>query len=152
MKFFICNQETGNNKILLEKSAWTGKSSLYINGKAMKKMVRNSFSFYDSEGKEKKVQLKGNEIFGIEMLMDGRSITILRKLNVFEIILSLIPVVLIFFGGAIGGACAAVGIMIIATFCRKMDNIIVKIIFSLGIYGLITFACLLLVELYFKII
>lgn len=79
MKFVVCNKETCNNEIMVEKSVWTGRTSLYINGKPMNKIGKNLFSYNDSEGKEKKVAFKGSEILGIELYMDGRTITILRK-------------------------------------------------------------------------
>ncbi|HHX80094.1 MAG TPA: hypothetical protein GX692_03410 [Acholeplasmataceae bacterium] len=159
MKFVVCNKETCNNEIMVEKSVWTGRTSLYINGKPMNKIGKNLFSYNDSEGKEKKVAFKGSEILGIELYMDGRTITILRKLNTFEIVLVFIPLILIIggasggvIGGVIAGVCAAIGMTITASFCRKIDNIILKLLFILGIYGIITLVYFLIAGLILEII
>lgn len=135
MKFYLNNEQTDNMDILLERSIWTGKTTLKVNGRELQRIKRNIFSYKDKDGNEMDARVKGNEIIGFELFLGDRQITILRKLNIFELILVFIPIALIILGGgAIGGACAALGMIAIATFCRNIKNIFGKIAFALLVY------------------
>lgn len=147
MKFSVRNKETNFNGIVIDKSVWSGKSIIYINGQLAKNIGRNTFTYNDSEGNHMDMTLKGNELTGLKLIINDRVVTIIRKLNILEMVLSLIPLALVVIGGAIGGACGGAGVVIIASTCRKFKNIFIKILFSLGVYVIIAATWFLLREL-----
>lgn len=87
----------------------------------------------ENYGEEVEFTLKGNEILGMQLYFNNRSITILRKLNAFEIVLSVLPLALAVIGGLIGGICAVAGMEVIISFCRKFENVFTKLLFSIAV-------------------
>ena len=92
----------------------------------------------ENYGEEVEFTLKGNEILGMQLYFNNRSITILRKLNAFEIVLSVLPLALAVIGGLIGGICAVAGMEVIISFCRKFENVFTKLLFSIAVYLIFT--------------
>lgn len=152
MKFSVCSEETNNKMVLLERSIWTGKSNLYIDNVKLKNVKRNKFVYRDSGNNQIEVTLKGNEITGFEFTMNNKTIALLRKLNVFEMFLTFIPIALVVVGGAIGGLCAALGMIIIAINCRNFKNNILKLVFAIGIYGAITAVWIVLHDIFLSLL
>ena len=120
------------------RNIWTGRMTLSINSKPMEKIKRNVFAFYDDKGKRTEVVVKGNELIGIQLIMTFEEITVLRKLNALEMILSIIPLFLIFVGGAVGGLFGALGAFTNAMLCRNIKNVFLKIVFALCITIIVT--------------
>ena len=74
----------------------------------------------------------------MQLYFNDRSITILRKLNAFEIVLSVLPLALAVIGGLIGGICAVAGMVVIISFCRKFENVFTKLLLSIAVYLIVT--------------
>lgn len=138
MKYTVSNELTNNKELEFERSVWTGRTALKLNGRPFTKIGKNLFNISIDEEKSLDVFVKGNEITGLELQMKGKTVTLLRKLNIFEIILTFIPIYLVFIGGAIGGACCGLAIATNALLVRKVNNIFVKILLTLGIAALAT--------------
>lgn len=138
MKYSVCCEETNNKMIIIERSVWTGKSNLYVNNTKLTSIGKNVFLHRENDDTEVEYILKGNEFSGIVLYINNQPITVLRKLNALELILTLIPIVLLGIGGAIGGALAGLGMVVIALSVRKFDKVITKILFSIVIYLIIS--------------
>lgn len=82
MKYKVCCEEINNKEVIIERGVWTGKTSLYINNKKLKGISKNKFAYKEDEDKEVEFIIKGNEFSGIELYVNNRPITILRRLNV----------------------------------------------------------------------
>jgi hypothetical protein len=128
----------GESTIDFSRNIWTGRTMISIDGKPMEKIKRNVFVFTDSEGKRTEVVIKGNELTGIQMSMPYETITVLRKLNALEIILTVIPFFLVFIGGAIGGVLGALAAFTNAMLCRSIKNVLIKIVFALFVTAIAT--------------
>lgn len=136
MIYIVCNEKTNYNEIILERSFF--KSNLYINYEKAISLEKNRFLYKENDGEEVEFTLKGNKILGMQLYFNDRSITILRKLNAFEIVLSVLPLALAVIGGLIGGICAVVGMEVIISFCRKFENVFTKLLFSIAVYLIFT--------------
>ena len=107
--------------ISYEENIWTGKKSLAVNGKYLKKGRKNVFTLEDGEN-TLYVTLKGNALTGVTATIQGQDIVILPKLSGLDYILCILPFALIMIwgnsqalcsivpvvGGAIGGAIGAI--------------------------------------------
>jgi len=67
---------------------------------------------------------------------DTETYVLVRSLTVVEFLLSFLPCILVFFGGAIGGAIGALAGIITSTVVRKINNVFLKILASVGIASL----------------
>lgn len=63
-----------------------------------------------------------------KILIDDKPFEILKPLNNLELVLCYIPLLLIFAGGAIGGACGGLASFINVKIARKIENNVLKII------------------------
>jgi hypothetical protein len=136
MIYRVCNEETNNKEIVLERTA--SKTNLYVDNKKAISLGKNRFLHKENDGEEVEFTLKGNEILGMQLYFNDRSITILRKLNAFEIVLSVLPLALAVIGGLIGGICGGLGMVVIISFCRKFENVFTKLLLSIAVYLIVT--------------
>lgn len=114
-------------KIEYEESFWTGKKIIRINDEKLVPLGKKKFQYQD-----KQYFLKGNYLTGVTLEGLDEDIVIIRKLNVLEWILVILPLVLVALGGAIGGLLGALAAILIASFVRKTKNVFVKILICLG--------------------
>lgn len=116
--------------ITLDENIWTGKKTLAINGKFLRKAKRNIYILGEGESAIP-VTLKGSTLTGATLKIRDEEIMILPKPTVLESILSFLPFILIIvwsnntllcsiipvvggaIGGAIGGAGAVAGLCMI---------------------------------------
>jgi len=152
MKIKLCNEKTQNKEIFLSKNSWSGKMVITIDNQTLKKVKRNQYVYIDDKGESYDVLVSGNEITGITLKMDGREINILRKLTVFEIIISIIPAYLIFIGGALGGALGIVGVLVISSLCRQTKNLFLKIVYAFSVTMISTTIWYILASMIFNLI
>lgn len=68
---------------------------------------------------------------GLTILTDEETYVIYEKLNALEIILSIIPLILVFLGGMIGAICGVLASFAIVTVIRSTKNIWISILTSL---------------------
>lgn len=119
--------------IIYEESFWIGKRTIVINGKTLDKVSKNVYT----DGSNDYV-IKGNQFFGLSIINNNEIYVIYEKLNAFQIILACIPLIMVFIGGAIGGALGALGffVIILAIRCYK-NSILVNIITSIAVSALV---------------
>lgn len=137
MKKIFQSDETNNRKIELVRSIWTGSTSIFVDGKQARKINKTQFILEEPGQESLYIYLYGNEFKGMELVIDGKTITVLRKLKVYEYILSVLPLYMVVIGGAIGGALAGAAVVILLSFMRFMDNIFIKLIVSIAVSGLV---------------
>ncbi|MFP4478420.1 MAG: hypothetical protein ACLFPM_03180 [Candidatus Izemoplasmatales bacterium] len=152
MKVTLCNESTQNKQIEMSKNIWTGKMMITIDNQALKKVKRNMYVYTDESGQTYDVLVSGNEITGLILKMDGREIHLLRKLSVFEIIISILPAYLVFIGGALGGALGFLGAFVMASLCRQTNNMYLKIVYSFSVTLLTTTIWYILASMIFNLI
>lgn len=121
-------------KIEYEESFWTGKKIIKVDGILLESPKKK---FYILDEKEYKVQ--GNFLTGVKLIGE-RDITIVPPLKTWEYILACLPLLLVLFGGAIGGLLGAVGAIILATVMRRTSNIIIKIGATVGV-SIVAYLC-----------
>lgn len=134
MRVIVCNEKTHDKEVVFKKNFWSGKLQLYYDGKPMSKIRRNRYT-YEENGESNEVTVYGNEFKGIYLLFPQGGVTILRSLNSLEIILSVIPLILVFFGGAVGGAIGGLAAAILLLVMRKFKNPVPKIVLSILVSG-----------------
>lgn len=122
------SQTTDGRKVEYEESFWTGKKSIKIDGNQLIKLGKKVFVL-----DEKKYELNGNFIFGATLSGSDEKIVLVRKLNVLEWILVALPLILVFIGGALGGALGVLAACCNAVVVRGVKNIVLKIVACLAI-------------------
>lgn len=152
MKVSLCNESTENKTIELSKNVWTGKMKISIDNQSLQKVKRNKYVYTNLNGETYDVLVSGNEITGIVLKMNGREVHIVKKLTVFEIIISLLPGYLIFIGGALGGALGFLGMYVISTLCRQTNNVFLKIVYSFSVTMIATTIWYILASMIFNMI
>lgn len=96
------------------------------------KKGKNLFYYTDIENKNVEVKLVGNEFSKIDIIINGNTINLLRKLEIYEIVLSALPFIMVFIGGAIGGGLGGLAAATLLLLMRKIKNIPLKVALSLG--------------------
>jgi hypothetical protein len=114
-------------KIEYDESFWLGKKNISVDGTTLEKPSKKTFLL-----DEKEYKVKGNFLTGVK-LEGENEITVVPALKTWEYILALLPFILVFIGGALGGLIGAVAAIILAGFMRKSQNAIIKVLASLGI-------------------
>ncbi len=129
MKVSIKNEQTKNKILEYEENFWTGKKTITYDGKILTKIKRNLYELKTDVNAEK-IEVKGNQLIGVTILMFNNQIEICRKLFWHEILLGIIvfiPCVLFgAIGGAIGGALGFTNLTII----KNIDKVLWKIVIS----------------------
>ena len=89
----------------VETAGWFRPARLFIDGQpAPKGPKRNRYLITRDDGIQVMLQLKQVFIDPVpQVLLDGEVIQLVEPLSVFQWIWSALPIILIFFGGAIGG-------------------------------------------------
>src|SRR5690606_5500462 len=116
-----------------KRSYWTGRFSLMYDGKPMEQIIKNKFVHFDHDAETRlDVKFIGNVLTGLAIVFPTGNYILLRKLKWYEYLLSFLPIVLIF-GGAIGRALVAISMFVNVTICRKVDNVVLKVILTLAV-------------------
>lgn len=148
MKIIINNEQTNNKDLEYEEGFWTGKKTIKYNRITLNKIKRNVYEYSEGETKEL-FQIKGNQILGITIEMFGNSVELLRKLENYEMFLSILILVPCLLFGAVGGAIGGILTFTNLTLIRNLEKTSLKIIISLqffllGILLSYIIACLIL--------
>lgn len=69
MRSVISDEKFG--QIVYEESAWTGRKSIYVNGKPLSKIAKNTYFLSDGEMRTNFV-VQGNYLKGSKLLIEGR--------------------------------------------------------------------------------
>ena len=119
----------------LEKSFWLGQIRLWCQGREIPRSKEKGRPFMISTptGGQSRIHVKGG---GLDYLprveVDGHQVPLGRPLSTLEYLLGGLPLVLMFLGGAIGGASGAVGAMYNYRVLRADTSITMK---ALGVAG-----------------
>lgn len=119
----------------LEKSFWLGRLRLWCQGREVPRSTEKGKPFLIPvpNGQPVRVHVKGNGMDYLPRIeVDGREVSLGRPLSTLEYALGGIPLVLIFLGGAIGGASGAVGTMYNYRLLRATTSLPMKV---LGVTG-----------------
>ena len=84
-----------------------------------------------------------------QLVVDGKATNLVEPLKWYEWIWGGLPLLLIFFGGAIGGACGAVGFMINTKIFRTEADGLLKYLIT-GVVSFVTVVVYLIVALIFS--
>ena len=94
-------------EFIYDENIWTGKKTITVDGEKLEKDGKKSFKLG-----EIRYKVKGNFLTGVKLMNDTETYVLVRSLTVVEFLLSFLPCILVFFGGAIGGAIGAVLIFV----------------------------------------
>ena len=135
MKITINNELTKNKELYFEEGFWTGKRTVKYDGVTLPKQRKNLY-LYDNGQTTEYFEIIGNQLIGISIKLFGKNVEILRKLEWYEIVMSLLvflPCILFgAIGGVFGGALGFTNLVII----RQVDKLYLKIIFSVEFLAL----------------
>lgn len=132
-------------EIVYEEGFWTGKKAIAINGKPLTKIDKKTFKINLNDTNEKKetfVNVEGNYLMGVSLLIKDKTIEIYPKLKWYEIMLCIIPFILNLIwgnsvalckiipivGGAIGGAISGIFTIAGLVFIKKANTIFMKLL------------------------
>ena len=153
MRSVISDEKFG--QIVYEESAWTGRKSIYVNGKPLSKIAKNTYFLSDGEMRTNFV-VQGNYLKGSQLLIEGREIQVTPPVKWYEVALSVfifalvlvwgntplalnvLPVV----GGAIGGLISGAFMILNLFIIKQVKNIGLKILISLGLCAVSFLICM----------
>lgn len=114
--------------IIYKESFWTGKREIIIDGNPVKKVKKNNY-IYDDEV----YSLKGSFLFGSQLVKNDNKIILVPKLTALEIVFVILPLILVFIGGAVGGLCGALAAIIFAAVARSVKSSALKIVLGISV-------------------
>lgn len=121
--FFKSNMLSGNinlfiNNVKQNKTSEKGKpwKVIAFDGSVKTISIRNNFYFY----------------YEPKILIDGNEVLIDRKLSLWEIIISSLPLLLMFIGGAMGALFGFISFVININIFRNNNSMILKIVYSIA--------------------
>jgi len=150
MKFTLKNAATKEQLIEIDRSIWTGKTIIKVDGIETKKLSRLEFSYVDKDNQNSHIKLQGNDLRGLQAVINGKVVDLNKKLSSFEYTLVLLPLLLTFIfmiingGGAILGAISGfIGILfgyLNASLIRETNKLFLKILLSIALSAASVFA------------
>jgi hypothetical protein len=123
----------------LEKSMWLGQLRLWHQGREIPRSKEQGKPFLipnAATGKPVRIQVKGGGLDVPSIDVDGVQVLLGRPLSTIEYVIGGIPLVLVFLGGAIGGASGAVGTMLNYRVLREATSTSSKVIGVAVVSGL----------------
>jgi len=139
----------------IETSIWTGKSKLWKDGELFERSsdLGKPFLIFSESGELYKIYPKPSFPDLIPSLeINGIKYTIVEKLPWHQYALALLPMILIFIGGGLGGAIGAVSSIYNLQVFRKEDSDIIKYLKVIAVSILAYIAYLVAAYLFFTLI
>lgn len=136
MKHKFKLQETNCPEIEVEQSLWLGKTKVLVNGKEIARLSERGkpFPIPMTDGSVKKMFVKsGGFDYVPKVIVDGEEFRLARKLHWYEYTLGFLPLLLLLYGGAIGGALGAVGALLNIRIFRTDWPMVIKVLSVFGI-------------------
>lgn len=142
MELFINHPRFQNKKLSVTTRSLTKNSLLYLDGMQQKRIAgfknRNKYALHDDNDNPVVVEVKPSIIDTIPtVILDGEKIQLVPAIVWYQYIFILLPVLLILFGGAIGGVFGFVGATINSGIIRSQVHPVLRYILTI----LVTFAC-----------
>jgi hypothetical protein len=121
----------------LERSFWLAQLRLWYQGREIPRSKEKGKPFFiPADGKQMRVHITGGGLDLPKIEVDGVKVLLGRPLSTVEYAIGGIPLVLLFVGGAIGGATGAVGAMFNYRVLREATSTLKKVLGVLAISGL----------------
>jgi hypothetical protein len=139
----------------LEKSMWLGQLRLWYQGREIPRSKEQGKPFLipgAASGKPVRVQVKGGGLDLPSIDVDGVQVLLGRPLTTIEYVIGGIPLVLVFLGGAIGGASGAVGAMLNYRVMREATSVSSKVLGVITVSGLSFLAYLVLASIFHSLV
>lgn len=133
MKQTVQSSITGK-KYFITQNAWSGKYTITIDGIAAQRVEKREFTYTEND-QTSKVKLVGNGFTELYLIDGETRIVVLAKLKWYEIVFAVLPLTLVFLGGAIGGALGGLSAVLIVAFIRKVKNVFLQLVTALAITG-----------------
>lgn len=149
MKTVLQNEKYG--EIVVEESIWTGRKNVFVAGKQLAKVDKTRYLLEDNNY----IELVGNSVKGLSLLVDGQSIPVIPPAKWYEIALSVF--IMVFFiawgnsvalrnivpmvGGAIGGMFSGLFGCINFFTMRSVKNVALKLAVFVAFFA-VTFGVL----------
>lgn len=113
MKHKVILTELDGLELEVDKSMWTGRTKVFINGSELSRQEQGKYyEIMSNDGTVRKLKIKGASFDGVpKVYIDDREIQMARKLSTLEYIVSAIPMILLIVGGALGGVFGAIALM-----------------------------------------
>ena len=141
--------------ITYEESFWSGKCTIQFDGKYLEKTGKKAFFMAQEDGAGIHVAVQGNFITGVKLNINGEEVQVVTPIKWYELALSIPIFVLILcwgnsvalcnivpvVGGAIGGFISALLAMANVVIIKRIKNIGLKILISVGMLGLTFLIC-----------
>lgn len=114
-------------QLIYQESFWTGRKKIFIDGEQIERVDKKHYQFNNHSW-----LLKGNFIMGAHLEYNGNKIVLVDKLNVFQYIMVLLPMIaLAILGGVIGALIGAFSTYFLAATFRSIKNILLQILLFL---------------------
>lgn len=155
MKVEFKNESLG--LVEYNESFWTGKKKIVVNGKQLKKVGKNQYSYVNGE-ESIYAKINGNFFTGASLVIKGEVIEVVPKTKPLEWVLVIVPLVFILvwgnvpflcaifpmiggiIGGAIAGGILAGGLIIMKKFkpfWAKLITALIATIIAVGLCALL---------------
>ncbi|MBQ9118313.1 MAG: hypothetical protein IJY11_03825 [Clostridia bacterium] len=140
--------------ITYDESFWSGKCTVQFDGQYLEKTGKKTFVKQTEDGVIN-VAVKGNFITGVKLVINGEELQVVPAIKWYEVVLSAAIFVLILVwgnnvalcsvvpvvGGAIGGFISALFAVLNVIIVKRIKNVWLKILVSLGMMGLTFLLC-----------
>ncbi|HAE4739297.1 TPA_asm: hypothetical protein GND48_004541 [Salmonella enterica subsp. houtenae serovar 41:z4,z23:-] len=141
MELFINHPRFKNKKLSVTTRSFTKNALIYLDGVQQKKIAgfknRNKYSLHDDNDNPVAVEVKSIIDPIPTVILDGEKIQLAPAIVWYQYIFILLPLLLILFGGAIGGGIGFVGATINSGIIRSQVHPVLRYILTI----LVTFAC-----------
>lgn len=140
----VAKQHTEYGEIVYDESAWTGKKTLFIDGKQLEKVSKNEFVTENGDS----VFVKGSLLTGTKVTIGNETIELTPSIKWYEAVLALLPLIfnlvwgnvvalcaiIPMVGGAIGGLINGGIAMLSLMLMKRTQSVGLKIIIGLGMF------------------
>ena len=137
-------------KIIYEENFWTGKKSIFINGKKLIKISKTSYKMCLENEESYYVTLEGNMFKGTRLRIKGKTVILSPATKWYEYVLAILPLALVLIwgsspslceivpvvGGAIGGAIGGIFMCLSIILMKETKNILFKILIGISCFAL----------------
>ncbi|MDF2840586.1 MAG: hypothetical protein K0Q99_1358 [Clostridia bacterium] len=130
MTFKFVLDELGDSEIEIQRSFWTGRTLVFVDGNEVRKQKQGGYYEIESHNHEiKKLKIKGASFDGIpKIFFEDKEIVLARKLLWYEYLLAGFPLVLALTGGAMGGLFGALATLYNFRIIRSNMSLLFKIL------------------------